>query len=136
MPMNTPPIKIAIGSKSLLLHKATNNAASISPCHISMRSIVLRRGHFHCDSAEKNLTHRINLTNAPANASNVNAISNHGDVRKYSSGKYPITKPPMMVPGSSNATPKYNPALRRKGDDFFPTIGAAPNFSHWARFLA
>jgi hypothetical protein len=39
--MNTPPIKIAIGSKSLLLHMATNSAASISPCHVSMRSIVL-----------------------------------------------------------------------------------------------
>src|ERR1044071_56050 len=39
--MNTPPIRIAVGSKTLLVHPAAKSAVSISPCHVSMRSIVL-----------------------------------------------------------------------------------------------
>src|SRR5690349_8082829 len=39
--MKTPPIRIAVGSKTLLVHPAAKSAVSMSPCHVSMRSIVL-----------------------------------------------------------------------------------------------
>src|SRR4026207_1206076 len=39
--MKTPPLRIAAGSKTLLVHPAAKSAVSISPCHVSMRSIVL-----------------------------------------------------------------------------------------------
>src|SRR5690349_8082830 len=85
--------------------------------------------------AEKNLTHCINLKKAPANASKVEAISNHGDVLKYWSAKYPITRPPRIVPGSSNATPIYKPARCRKEDELlFRRLGRSLIFPTAAVF--